>query len=169
MSFTCFLAEGRRWLMGRLWIIILSDLELMSWKTEKLKNMNVKSRLFQSTQGVDLFWGEIMLLFFPTLFPINVYQVWKSVCFHSIHLVIWFHLPFKSFCGLVFLPKLILFNGRFTCIAHRRKVRVFECNRAMKMLWNDFLEVAAVLWIPFYNIVWVALARQTFVSHWIKH
>lgn len=168
MSSTCFLAQGRRWLMGRLWIIILSDLELMSWKTKKLKNMNVKSCLFQSTQGVDLFWGKTML-FFSHSISLNVYQVWKSVCFHSINLVIWFHLPFKSFCGLVFLTKLILFNGRFTCIAQRRKVRVLECNRAMKMLWNDFLEVAAVLWIPFYNIVWAALAGQTFVSHWIKH
>lgn len=139
--------------------------ELKNWEIKK--HECEKSSIPKYTGGWFILGGNNVVVFSHSV-SLSVYQVWKSVCFHSIHLVIWFHLPFKSFCGLVFLPKLILFNGRFTCIAHRRKVRVFECNRAMKML-NDFLEVAAVLWIPFYNIVWVALARQTFVSHWIKH
>lgn len=140
MSSTCCRAQAQWRLTGRLGIIVLSDLKLMSWNALEFFKRTVKSCLFQgSLEGLSVFlWRNLSV---SILFFSNLYKGWKMFSFKTLF---WFHLPFQTCAALTFPPKMFLFKGRFSCF-HTVLLWPWLTQKDMKRLWNHFLRRCSCL------------------------
>lgn len=90
--------EGvQRWLMGQFWIIILSDLELMSWNPKEITGRKFEKSPIPKYSGGLIHFGKNCVSLSLFLWN-NVYQVWEE-CLFSLSTRIYSNLLFQSFCG----------------------------------------------------------------------